>query len=68
MCRRQLRTGELRRELMPICGRQFYTSCRASTALPGSDSAIETAFNNFMTALQALSTSPDSALGAQLAS
>ena len=33
--------------------------CRGVYGAPGSDSALETVYNNFTTALQALSTSPD---------
>ena len=38
---------------------QFYSRLQTSTAQPGSDSALETVYNNFTDALQALSTSPD---------
>jgi flagellar hook-associated protein 1 FlgK len=40
---------------------QFYERLQGLYGVPGSDSALETVFNNFMTAVQALSTSPDSA-------
>jgi flagellar hook-associated protein 1 FlgK len=40
---------------------QFYDRLQGVYGTPGSDSALETIFNNFTTALQALSTSPDSA-------
>ena len=45
---------------MPTCARSSTSGCRASTAQPGADSALETVFNNFTAALQALATSPDS--------
>jgi flagellar hook-associated protein 1 FlgK len=38
---------------------QFYDRLQDIFGVPGSDNALETAFNNFTTALQALSTSPD---------
>ncbi len=40
---------------------QFYDRLQGVYGVPGSDSALETVFNKFLTALQALSTSPDSA-------
>ena len=40
---------------------QFYDRLQSVYGAPGSDSALETVFNNFTTAVQALSTSPDSA-------
>ena len=40
---------------------QFYNRLQSVYGVPGSDSALETVFNNFTTSLQALSTSPDSA-------
>src|SRR5947199_7046499 len=40
---------------------EFYSRLQNVYGVPGSDSALETLFNNFMTSLQALSTSPDSA-------
>jgi flagellar hook-associated protein 1 FlgK len=40
---------------------QFYSRLQTIYGTPGSDSALETVFNKFMTALQGLSTSPDSA-------
>jgi flagellar hook-associated protein 1 len=39
---------------------QFYERLQGVYGTPGSDSALETVFNNFTTSLQALSTSPDS--------
>jgi flagellar hook-associated protein 1 FlgK len=39
---------------------RFYERLQSIYGVPGSDSALETVFNNFMTTLQALSTSPDS--------
>ncbi len=39
---------------------QFYDQLQSVYGVPGSASALETVFNNFMTTLQALSTSPDS--------
>jgi flagellar hook-associated protein 1 FlgK len=39
---------------------QFYDQLQKVYGVPGSDSALETTFNNFTTALQALSTSPES--------
>ena len=39
---------------------QFYDQLQRVYGAPGSDSALETTFNNFVTTLQALSTSPDS--------
>jgi flagellar hook-associated protein 1 len=39
---------------------QFYDRLQQIYGVPGSDSALETVFNQFTTALQALSTSPDS--------
>ncbi|MGE3147863.1 MAG: flagellar hook-associated protein FlgK [Pseudorhodoplanes sp.] len=38
---------------------QFYSRLQAVYGTPGSDSTLETVFNKFNTALQALSTSPD---------
>ena len=38
---------------------QFYSRMQNVYGVPGSDSALETVFNKFTTALQALSTSPD---------
>ncbi len=40
---------------------QFYNRLQSVYGVPGSDSALETVFNKFMTTLQTLSTSPDSA-------
>ncbi|MEW6450826.1 MAG: flagellar hook-associated protein FlgK [Pseudomonadota bacterium] len=40
---------------------QFYSRIQGLLGAPGSDAALETVFNNFTNALQALSTSPDSA-------
>jgi flagellar hook-associated protein 1 FlgK len=40
---------------------QFYARLQALNGEPGSDAAVETVFNNFTSALQALGTSPDSA-------
>ena len=60
MCRRQLR-AESAGAGYADCARQFYDQLQSIYGEPGSDSAIETVFNNFTTALQALSTSPDSA-------
>jgi flagellar hook-associated protein 1 len=39
---------------------QFYGQLQSIYGAPGSNSALETIFNNFTTALQSLSTSPDS--------
>src|SRR5882762_8316861 len=39
---------------------QFYDQLQGIYGAPGSTSAVETTYNNFMTTLQALSTSPDS--------
>ncbi len=39
----------------------FYSRIQGLLGAPGSDAALETVFNNFTNALQALSTSPDSA-------
>src|SRR5262245_22981354 len=39
---------------------QFYDQLQTVYGVPGSQSAFETIYNNFTTALQALSTSPDS--------
>jgi flagellar hook-associated protein 1 FlgK len=39
---------------------EYYTRIQSIFGEPGSDSTLETAFNNFTTSLQALSTSPDS--------
>lgn len=39
---------------------QFYDRLQGVYGVPGSDSAIETVFNKFATALQALATTPDS--------
>ena len=39
---------------------QFYDQLQSVYGVPGSASALETVFNNFMATLQALSTSPDS--------
>jgi flagellar hook-associated protein 1 FlgK len=39
---------------------QFYDQLQSVYGAPGSTSALETTYNNFMTTLQALSTSPDS--------
>ena len=39
---------------MPTCARNSSSACRAFSAQPGSDSALETVFNDFITALQAL--------------
>src|SRR5262245_37883049 len=39
---------------------QFYDQLQRVYGVPGSDSAFETSFNNFLTTLQALSTSPES--------
>jgi flagellar hook-associated protein 1 FlgK len=39
---------------------QFYDQLQTVYGVPGSDSAFETVYNNFTTALQALSTSPES--------
>ena len=50
---------ELRRRATPTCARSSTTGCRSVYGEPGSDSALETVFNNFTTAVQALSTSPD---------
>jgi flagellar hook-associated protein 1 len=49
---------------------QFYDQLQRVYGVPGSDSALETTFNNFLTTLQGLSTSPESvsARGAVLAS
>jgi flagellar hook-associated protein 1 FlgK len=38
---------------------RFYDRLQGVYGVPGADSSLETGFNNFMTALQALSTSPD---------
>src|SRR5689334_23642008 len=40
---------------------QFYDRLQTIYGVPGSDAALETLFNKFMTAAQALATSPDSA-------
>src|SRR6476659_874183 len=40
---------------------EFYQRLQGLYGAPGSDSALETAFNNFTTSAQALVTSPDSA-------
>jgi flagellar hook-associated protein 1 FlgK len=40
---------------------QFYSRLQGVYGAPGSESALETVFNKFTTALQALATSPDSA-------
>lgn len=40
---------------------QFYDRLQTVYGVPGSDSALETLYNGFTTALQALTTSPDSA-------
>jgi flagellar hook-associated protein 1 FlgK len=40
---------------------QFYDRLQTVYGVPGADSTLETLYNNFTTALQALSTSPDSA-------
>jgi flagellar hook-associated protein 1 FlgK len=40
---------------------QFYDRLQLLYGAPGSDTAVETVFNNFTSALQALATSPDSA-------
>lgn len=39
---------------------QFYSQLQSVYGAPGSTSALETTYNNFVTSLQALSTSPDS--------
>jgi flagellar hook-associated protein 1 FlgK len=39
---------------------EYYTRIQSIFGEPGADSTLETAFNNFTTSLQALSTSPDS--------
>ena len=44
---------------MPTCARTFYDRLQGVYGVPGADGSLEAVFNNFMTALQALSTSPD---------
>src|SRR5947209_2459599 len=39
---------------------QFYDRLQTIYGVPGADATLETLYNNFMTAAQALSTSPDS--------
>src|SRR4029077_17798225 len=39
---------------------QFYDRLQSFYGVPGADSTLETVFNDFMSSLQALSTSPDS--------
>ena len=45
---------------MPPSARPIFPTCRPSTAIPDDSGTIEDAFNNLLTALQGLSTSPDS--------
>ena len=51
--------GILRRELTPTSGPSSMTGCSRSTARRAPATALDTVYNNFTTALQTLSTSPD---------
>ena len=55
---------DLRRRLCRPDRQHPGPACRASTARPGGDGTLETALNNFTTALQALSTSSGAVFGA----
>ena len=50
---------------MPACARNSTTGCRSIYGVPGAVSTLETAYNEFMSALQVLSTSPEIGVGAQ---
>ena len=46
---------------MPACGREFYERLQSIYGVPGSVSTLESAYNEFTSALHVLTTSPDSA-------
>ena len=52
---------KLGRVPMPACAREFYDRLQTIYGVPGSVSTLETAYNEFTSSLQALSTSPESA-------
>ena len=66
----QLRTENVGRELRRHCARSIYQQLQNVYGQPGAANALETVYNNFTGALQALSTSPDdaSARGAVISS
>ena len=57
--------SKARARAMPTCARSSIDRLQSVYGVPGSDSALETVYNNFTTALQALSTSPEFGAGAQ---